>query len=125
MTIKIFVFNQLTHETMIDSTITVDGTFETAKDNHQVFREVHPDCQVNFVIDENNFIFAPPINMEKDEQAYDEGRMTWEEYCNKWYKGTLSGCNDDDRDGISDEEIDHQVEDLIESDWNMRDSVCH
>jgi hypothetical protein len=87
MDIKIFVFNHLTHETVIDSTITVSGDFATVEANHQVFREIHPDCQVNFVIDKDNFIFAPPINQEKDEAANYEGRITWEEYMNKWHRG--------------------------------------
>ena len=87
MTIKIFVFNYITKETVIDSTITVDGTFETAKANHKVFREVHPDCQVNFVVDQNNFIFAQPLNQERDQIAYNEDRITWEEYMNKWHRG--------------------------------------
>jgi hypothetical protein len=95
MDIKIFVFNSITKETIIDSTITVDGTVETAVANHKVFREVHPDCQVNFVIDQSNFIFAPPLNSVKDEWAYHEGRMTWEEYMNKWHGGSALESDSD------------------------------
>jgi len=95
MDIKIFVFNYLTHETIIDNTITVNGDFATAEANHQVFREVYPDCQVNFVIDQDNFIFAPPINQEKDETAYNEGRMTWNEYVTKWHGGSALESDSD------------------------------
>lgn len=94
MTIKIFIFNNLTHETIIDSTIEVNGDYEIAEANHKAFREVYPDCQVNFVIDSKNFIMSPPLNQDKDEIAYEEGRMTWEEYISKWYNGALESNND-------------------------------
>ncbi len=87
MDIKIFVFNYITKETVIDSTITVQGDYATAEANHKAFSEMFPDCQVNFVIDKDNFIFASPINMKKDEQAYNEGRMAWNEYMTKWHGG--------------------------------------
>jgi hypothetical protein len=104
MDIKIFVFNHLTHETVIDSTITVNGDFATVEANHQVFREIHPDCQVNFVIDKDNFIFAPPLNQEKDEIAYDEGLMTWNEYVSKWHGG---GALESDSDMPNYEDMAH------------------
>ena len=122
MDIKIFVFNYITKETVIDSTITVQGDFATAEANHRVFREVHPDCQVNFVVDHNNFIFAPPLNQEKDEIAYDEGRMTWNEYVSKWHGG---GSVLESGDDMPDYEIERQINNLLEADWNERDSVCH
>jgi len=102
MDIKIFVFNYITKETIIDSTITVQGDFATAEANHQVFREVHPDCQVNFVIDSKNFIFAPPLNQEKDEIAYEEGRMTWNEYVSKWHGGGSALESDSDMPSYED-----------------------
>jgi hypothetical protein len=102
MDIKIFVFNYITKETVIDSTITVQGDFATAEANHRVFREVHPDCQVNFVVDHDNFIFAPPLNQEKDEIAYDEGRMTWNEYVSKWHGGGSALESDDDMPSYED-----------------------
>ena len=102
MDIKIFVFNCTTKETIIDSTITVQGNLATAEANHQIFREVHPDCQVNFVIDNKNFIFARPINMEKDEQAYNEGRMTWNEYVTKWHGGGAALESDSDMPSYED-----------------------
>jgi len=105
MDIKIFVFNYITKETVIDSTITVQGDFETAEANHRVFREVHPDCQVNFVVDHKNFIFAPPLNQEKDEIAYDEGLMTWNEYVSKWHGG--GSALESDSDMPSYEDMDH------------------
>ncbi len=102
MDIKIFVFNYITKETVIDSTIIVQGDFATAEANHQVFREVHPDCQVNFVIDSKNFIFAPPLNQEKDEIAYEEGRMTWNEYVTKWHGGGAALESDGDMPSYED-----------------------
>ena len=121
MTIKIFVFNAITQETIIDSaiTVTVDETFETAQANHQFFKELYPDCNVNFVIDQDNFIFGMPLNMEKDEQAYDEGRMTWEQYSNKWYRGALES-DSDMRDTI-----DYEIDRLEVQDFASRDSVCY
>lgn len=125
MNIKIKVINQLTGRVEIDSQMEVTSPMSTVHQNHEVIRRAYPDCQVNFVIDDNNFIFSPAYNMELDEIAYDEGRMTWDEYCNKWYNGCLSGCNQDDPDGISDEEIEKQVEMLIEEDFVNRDAVCY
>lgn len=121
MTIKIFVFNYLTKTVEIDSTIEVNGGYETAEANHQVYREMFPDCQVNFKMDENNFIFAPPLNQEKDEIAYDEDRMTWNEYVTKWHGGGALESDDD----MPDYEVERQIDELMEADWDMRDSVCH
>ena len=117
MNIKIKVINFLTGAVEIDSQINVNGDYEIAMANHQVFREVFSDCQVNFTIDENNFIFSPPINMQQDEIAYDEGRMTWKQYCDKWYNGSPCGCNEDDDIVI--------LERYENEDFASRDSVCH
>lgn len=125
MNIKIKVINALTGKVEIDSTIEVNGDYAIAQANHTAFSEMYPDCQVNFVIDNDNFIFAPPVNMMLDEQAYENGEITWNDYCNKWYKGSLSGCNEDDQDGISDEEIERQVDMLLEQEWEMRDAICY
>lgn len=119
MTIKIFVFNYLTHETIIDSTIEVNGDYAIAEANHKAFREMYPDCQVNFVIDSQNFMMSPPLNQDRDEIAYDEGRMTWKEFTDKWYRGAFESDSD-----MPDFETEHQIEDLIEEDWNKRDSIC-
>lgn len=94
MTIKIFVFDYLTHETIIDSTIEVNGDYGIAEANHKAFREIYPNCQVNFVIDTDNFMMSPPLNQEKDEIAYDEGRITWDEYMSKWHNGALESDSD-------------------------------
>ena len=102
MDIKIFVFNCITKETIIDSTITVQGDFETAEANHKAFSEMFPDCQVNFVIDQNNFIFASPYNMKQDEIAYDEGRITWNEYVTKWHGGGSALESDSDMPSYED-----------------------
>jgi hypothetical protein len=125
MNIKIKVINALNGQVEIDSEINVNGDYAIAEANHNAFSEMYPDCQVNFVIDNDNFIFAPPVNMMLDEQAYENGEITWNEYCNKWYKGSLSGCNDDDNDGMSNEEIERQVDMLLEEEWEMRDSICY
>jgi hypothetical protein len=119
MTIKIFVFDYLTHETIIDNTIEVDGDYAIAEANHKVFRETFPNCQVNFVIDNDNFIMSPPLNQQKDEIAYDEGRMTWNDYVGKWYRGAMESDSD-----MPDYEIERQIDDLLESEWNVLDSNC-
>lgn len=115
MNIKIKVINQLTNEVEIDSQIDVTSDWETVQNNHNVFRGAFPDCQVNFFVDENNFIFSPALNMERDEIAYHEGRITWKQYCDKWYKGSPVGGNEDD-------EI---VERYETEDFASRDSVCY
>jgi hypothetical protein len=126
MNIKITVINHFTRETIIDSTVDVPNDWSVVEANHKAFSEMNPDCYVNFVCEEkNSFICSQPYNELQDEKAYDEGRMTWEEYCNKWYKGALSGCNEDDQDGMSDEEIERQIDMLLEQEWEMRDAICY
>ena len=123
MDIKITVTNHFTGEKIIDTIATgITSTWDVVEQNHKFFRGAYPDCQVNFVVDHNNFIFAPPLNQERDEIAYDEGHMTWEQYCNKWYKCAMSGCNED---GISDDELNYQIDMLLEQDWAERDSICY
>lgn len=114
MTIKIFVFNYLTHTVEIDSTIEVNGDMEIAEANHKAFRELYPNCQVNFVIDNDNFMMSPPLNQQKDEVTYDEGRMTWDEYMSKWYQGALE----------SDDDIRDTIDRMEEEDFTSRDAVC-
>jgi hypothetical protein len=114
MTIKIFVFNYLTHTVEIDSTIEVNGDYQIAEANHKAFRELYPNCQVNFVIDNDNFMMSPPLNQQKDEAAYDEGRMTWDEYMSKWYQGALE----------SDDDIRDTIDRMEEEDFASRDAVC-
>ena len=84
MNIKIKVTNQLTGRVEIDSQIEVTSTWGIASDNHETLRQFFPDCQVSFYMDNNSFIVAPPVNMERDEQAYADGLMSWKQYCNKW-----------------------------------------
>jgi hypothetical protein len=120
MTIKIFVFDYLTHETVIDNTIEVNGDYAIAEANHKVFRETFPNCQVNFVIDADNFIMSPPLNQEKDEIAYDEGRMTWNEYVGKWYNNNALESDSDMRDTI-----DYEIERMEDQDFISRDSICY
>jgi hypothetical protein len=118
MTIKIFVFNYLTHETIIDNTIEVNGDYAIAEANHKAFSEMYPDCQVNFTIDKDNFIFAPPINMMLDEQAYENDEITWDEYVSKWHNGAMESDSD-----MPDHEIERQIDELLDSEWNEYDSI--
>jgi hypothetical protein len=53
------------------------------------------DCFVNFSMDNGDFICGMPYNMKQDQKILDAGIMSWAEYCNKWYKGDLAGCNED------------------------------
>lgn len=114
MTIKIFAFDYLTHETIIDSTVEVNGDMEIAEVNYKAFREMLPNCQVNFVIDADNFMMSPPLNQQKDEIAYDEGRITWNEYMDKWYTGALE----------SDDDIRYTIDRMEKEDFASRDAVC-
>ena len=126
MNIKIFVYDYLTHETIIDNTIEVNGDYEIAEANHKAFRELYPNCQVNFVIDSDNFLMSPPLNMQKDEIAYDQGRISWTEYMDKWYTGAVE--SDDDIKEMRDTSIDQDIATLERydaEDWASRDSVCH
>jgi hypothetical protein len=125
MNIKIKVTDHFTRQTIIDSVVALNESTDwaTVEANQKVFSEVFPNCYVTFSCEErDSFICSQPYNMVQDEQAYDSRRMTWEEYCNKWYKGALSGCNEDD---MPDYEIERQIDDLLEADWNERDSICH
>lgn len=125
MQIKIKITNALTGKVEVDNTIEVDSTFEVMQANHACMADAFPDCFVNFFADDSSFICSQPRNMIKDEIAYDEGRMTWEEYCNKWYKGVYSGCNEDDHDGISDAEAEYQVDSFLENQFNSYDSIIY
>ena len=90
MTIKIFVFDHITKETIIDSAMEINSlTWDIVEANHEKFRQMYPDSQVNFVIDDYNFLMSPPLNQDRDELAWEDGRMTWKDFSNKWYKGSL------------------------------------
>lgn len=123
MNIKIFVFNYLTKETIIDNTIEVNGSvtasydYAIAEANHKMFREYYPDCQVNFVIDSKTYLMSQPLNQEKDEKT-----MPYEQYMDKWYSGPYES-NDDMPSDYSD--LDNQIQALLEADWNERDSVSY
>lgn len=95
MNIKILVYDYLIQETIIDNTIEVNGDYEIAEANHKAFRELYPNCQVNFIMDTRNFLMSPPLNMQKDEIAQQEGRITWQEFMDKWYAGTIERFDDD------------------------------
>jgi hypothetical protein len=85
MKVKIFVFDYLTHETVVDSSIDVVSTdMDIVEQNYKVFRGAFPNCQVNFVVDSNNFFFGPPLNMEKDERE-----LSYYDYMDKWHGGAF------------------------------------
>lgn len=99
MDIKIRITNALTGQVEKDFTAkTVDSvTAEAIEYMHDGYKKGYPDSHVNFIWDDGkSFIFGVPYNMSQDEIAYEQGRMTWKQYCEKWYKGALSGCNEDD-----------------------------
>jgi hypothetical protein len=58
---------------------------------------------------------SPPLNQEKDEVV-----MSYEAYMDKWYPQALSSDSD-----MPDDEIERQIEDILEADWNERNSICH
>ena len=119
MDIKIKVTNHFTKEVIIDSVANgITSDWLTIEHNQRVFAQAYPDCYVNFVqLDSSNGIWGAPVNQMKDEIAYNEGNMTWEEYCDKWYNGDFKGCNED-RDIVF-------LSRAEEEDFNMRDSVCY
>lgn len=127
MNIKITVMNHFTRENIVDTLMeNCTSSWEDVEKAHNIMSRVYPDCYVNFVDEENhNFICAMPYNQRQDEEAYDKGLMTFDQFCAKWYKGAHSNCNEEDYDGISDEEIERQVDMLLEQDWAERDSICY
>lgn len=106
MIISIKAINAITGDLVIDMDMdlhqaghSTSDVHEIADRNHNYFKRLYPDCHVNFVYrypgsNSDSFIFGMPYNMELDEAAYAEGRITWEQYCNRWYKGDTSGCNE-------------------------------
>ena len=95
MKLSIKIVNQLTGETVVDSTIEVPNDIAAVQANHGVFAETFPDCTVNFSLENGDFICGMARNQMKDELAYENGEMTWQDYCDKWYKGDPAGCNED------------------------------
>lgn len=94
MEISIRITNALTGQVEINVTESIAEASIDAV--HKLFTEAYPNSHVNFVCEgSKTFIWGAPHNMMQDEIAYNEGRMTWEDYCKKWYKGALSGCNED------------------------------
>lgn len=118
MDIAIKIIDTRTQEMLVDNVLTInDYDFYVAQANHESMRKAFPDCCVNFTMNNGDFIFGMPLNQEIDERAYDQGLITWEEYCNRWFKGALSGCNED-----SDLDIIDRYE---EEDFASRDSICY
>lgn len=115
MNIKIKVINFLTNEVEIDAERKITSNWKTVQHNHNVFRGAYPDSQVNFYVDDKNFIFSPPLNMEQDEIAYNEGRMTWNDYVGKWYKDCPAMLKED-------EDI---IERYEQEDFLSRDAICY
>ena len=92
---KIRIVNALTNEIVVDNTIEVSNDMDVIRANHEAFAETFPDCTVSFSLDNGDFICGMARNQMKDELAYVNGKMTWQEYCDKWYKGDPAGCNQD------------------------------
>jgi hypothetical protein len=127
MNIKIKVTNHFTNQVIIDSVVTLNESTDwaTVEANQKAFSEFYPNCYVNFTCEErNSYIFGMPLNQLKDEEAYDKGEMTWWQYCDKWYNGSASGCNED-IDMLDDHEMERQIEELREAQFNQMDSICY
>jgi len=96
MEISITIINALTDQVEFNSK---DSLAEVSIDAaHKLYSEAYPNSHVNFFWGEEgskSFICGIPHNMKRDEILYNAGLMTWEDYCKKWYKGALSGCNED------------------------------
>lgn len=88
MEISIRITNAFTKQVEFNSTDSIaEASIDAA---HRLYTEAYPDSHVNFVWGEQgnkSFICGMPYNMEQDELAYKEGRMTWDEYTKKWYSG--------------------------------------
>ena len=106
MTISIKAINSITGEMVIDMDMDLSQAGHLNQDidkvasrNHSYFERLYPDCHVNFRYTGSDgtesFIFGMPYNMKLDEQAYEDGKITWEQYVSRWYKGDMSGCNED------------------------------
>lgn len=120
--IKIKITDAITNEVITDSEVTIrEYDYEIAKANHECMRQAFPDACVSFFMDNGDLICSPPVNQEIDEDAMDVGMMTWAEYCNKWYKGSLTGPNEDDPDGLSDADL-VVLERYEAEDWASRDA---
>ena len=119
MDIRITVKNHFTKETIIDSIAKgITGDWTVVEQNHKVFTQAYPDCYVNFVeVGGSDGIWGMPYNQEQDEIALENGHMTFGEYCKKWYQGDL--------DEMPDEEVERQIDELLEQDWEERDAICH
>lgn len=98
MNIKVSIVNALNGEVVVDHTINVDSTSEIINENHKIMAHAYPDCHVNFVMDNGDFIYGIPVNMERDEH-----KLTFEDFCDKWYPGVLAieEQDFDERDSFS------------------------
>jgi hypothetical protein len=98
MNIKVRIVNALNGEVVVDHTINVDSTSEIVNENHKIMAHAYPDCHVNFEMDNGDFIYGIPVNMERDERE-----LSFEDYCAKWYPGVLEIENEDwdERDSFS------------------------
>jgi hypothetical protein len=96
MNIRIKITNAKTLEVITDNTVTIhDYDFQIAEANHEFMSQSMPECFVNFSMDNGDFICGMPWGMKEDQDAYYQGRLTYEEYCQNWYQGDLAGCNQD------------------------------
>lgn len=94
--IKIFIENALTNQTEFNETIEFPLSWATPKnikDYHAQLESCYPDSNVNFSwtnvgSDKPSFIFGTPLNMKLDEIKIENGEMSFEAYCDKWYSSS-------------------------------------
>lgn len=94
--IKIKIECALTNQVLNDRTIELPNqkaTHEYIKNLHSSLQNKFPDCYVNFRwtnigSDKPSFIFGTPLNMKLDEIKIENGEMSFEAYCDKWYSSS-------------------------------------
>lgn len=86
MQVSIRIKNVFTGLVEMDTTSTIaEASIDAA---HRQYEVAYPDSHVNFTWGEEGnkaFICGAPYNMMQDEIAHSEGRMTWDQYFEKWY----------------------------------------
>lgn len=49
------------------------------------FSAIYPDCWVNVMVDEYNFVAMQPLNMKRDQALVDSGKLSIGKFMTKWY----------------------------------------
>lgn len=74
--------------------ITGNDTNASAENTSKLWSEMYPDSTISVEWEnyygEKNFIKLAPLNQKIDEQLLELDKITWEQYCKKWYKNTFS-----------------------------------